>query len=91
MNRCVVVILTLLKVSPHVCRDGVTAYHWIRFDVPPADMELLPRLTADRVLETLRRGVRQEGKRSMQTFTITDITASSNTHTRTHVHDYGAP
>ncbi|XP_017346778.1 suppressor of tumorigenicity 14 protein isoform X1 [Ictalurus punctatus] len=57
-------------------RDGVTAYHWIRFDVPPADMELLPKLTADRVLETLRRGVRQEGKRSMQTFTITDITAS---------------
>ncbi|MCJ8740324.1 hypothetical protein PDJAM_G00057610 [Pangasius djambal] len=56
--------------------DGVIAYHWIRFDVPPEDVELLPKLTPDRVLETLRRGVRQEGKRSMQAFTITDITAS---------------
>ncbi|TSK49693.1 Suppressor of tumorigenicity 14 protein [Bagarius yarrelli] len=57
--------------------DGVIAYHWIRFDVPPKDMEVLPKLTENHVLETLRREVRKEGKRSMQTFTITDITAST--------------
>ncbi|KAK3531475.1 hypothetical protein QTP70_022104, partial [Hemibagrus guttatus] len=56
--------------------DGVIAYHWIRFDIPSVDVALLPKLTEERVLETLRRGVRQEGKRSMQAFTITDITAS---------------
>ncbi|KAM9468577.1 suppressor of tumorigenicity 14 protein homolog isoform 2-T2 [Clarias gariepinus] len=56
--------------------DGVIAYHWIRFDVPPESMTILNKLTADRVLDTLRRGVRQEGTRSMQPFTITGITAS---------------
>ncbi|KAI4901401.1 hypothetical protein NFI96_025513 [Prochilodus magdalenae] len=56
--------------------DGVFAYHWTRFVVPPTELELLPRLTEERVLDVLRRGVRQEGKRSMQSFTITDITAS---------------
>ncbi|XP_046718180.1 suppressor of tumorigenicity 14 protein homolog isoform X1 [Silurus meridionalis] len=56
--------------------DGLIAYHWIRFDIPPEQSELIPKLTADRVLETLRRGVRQEGKRSIQAFTIINITAS---------------
>lgn len=83
MNQCVVVILMPLKGSLHVCSDGVIAYYWIRFSVPPESMELLIKVTEDRVLETLRRGVRQEGKRSIQSFTITDITASSNTHTHT--------
>ncbi|XP_060744494.1 suppressor of tumorigenicity 14 protein homolog [Tachysurus vachellii] len=56
--------------------NGVVAYHWIRFDFPSSDLELLPKLTEERLLENLRRGVRLEGKRSMQAFTITDVTAS---------------
>lgn len=75
--------LTPVKVSPRVCSDGVMAYYWIRFDIPPEEMMQLTRLSEDRVLETLRRGVRQEGKRSTQAFTITDITASGNMRTHT--------
>ncbi|XP_017574827.1 suppressor of tumorigenicity 14 protein homolog [Pygocentrus nattereri] len=56
--------------------DGVFAYHWTRFVVPPSESEVVPKLTEERVLDVLRRGIRQEGKRSMQPFTITDITAS---------------
>lgn len=56
--------------------DGLIAYHWTRFVVPPTELEMLPMLTEERVLELLRRGIRQEGKRSSQSFTITDITAS---------------
>ncbi|XP_060753667.1 suppressor of tumorigenicity 14 protein isoform X2 [Neoarius graeffei] len=56
--------------------DGVIAYYWIRFTVPPKDMELVTKVTEERVLETLRRGVRQEGRRSIQGFFITSITAS---------------
>ncbi|XP_066517439.1 suppressor of tumorigenicity 14 protein homolog [Hoplias malabaricus] len=56
--------------------DGLQAYHWTQFVVPPSDLVALPKLTEERVLDVLRRGIRQEGKRSMQSFTITDITAS---------------
>ncbi|KAK1786331.1 hypothetical protein P4O66_018035, partial [Electrophorus voltai] len=57
--------------------DGVLAYHWTRFVVPPADKAILPKLTEVLVLDVLRRGIRMEGKRSsVQPFTITDVTAS---------------
>ncbi|XP_072547053.1 suppressor of tumorigenicity 14 protein homolog [Salminus brasiliensis] len=56
--------------------DGLIAYHWTQFVVPPKELEILPKLTEERVLDVLRRGIRQEGKRSLQSFTITDITAS---------------
>lgn len=68
----------IAKTISTYCSDGVIAYHWIRFDVPSGEMEQLVKLTEERVLEVLRRGVRQEGKRSMQTFTITDITVSGS-------------
>uniref|UniRef100_W5KUB8 ST14 transmembrane serine protease matriptase n=1 Tax=Astyanax mexicanus TaxID=7994 RepID=W5KUB8_ASTMX len=53
--------------------DELIAYHWTRFVVPPTELEMLPMLTEERVLDVLRRGIRQEG-RSLQSFTITDIT-----------------
>ncbi|XP_062872681.1 suppressor of tumorigenicity 14 protein [Trichomycterus rosablanca] len=56
--------------------DGVIAYYWTRFDLPPKDLDLMPKLSEVRVLDALRKGIRQEGKRSMQSFTITNITAS---------------
>lgn len=56
--------------------DGVFGYYWTRFDVPPSEAEMLPKLTEERILEALRRGIRQEARSTTQSFTITNITTS---------------
>ncbi|KAI2656410.1 hypothetical protein H4Q32_013338 [Labeo rohita] len=57
--------------------EGTLAYHWSQFDIPETDQEIVPELTEDRVVEALRRSVRQEGKRvGSVAVTDSDITAS---------------
>ncbi|XP_030641168.1 suppressor of tumorigenicity 14 protein homolog [Chanos chanos] len=56
--------------------EGVLAYHWTQLDIPASDLEFLPELTEERVIEVLRSGIRQQGRRSKQSLAITDVTAS---------------
>uniref|UniRef100_A0A672MAD0 Suppressor of tumorigenicity 14 protein homolog n=1 Tax=Sinocyclocheilus grahami TaxID=75366 RepID=A0A672MAD0_SINGR len=46
-----------------ICSEGTLAYHWSQFDIPETDQEIVPELSEDRVVEALRRGIRQGGKR----------------------------
>uniref|UniRef100_A0A672M8B6 Suppressor of tumorigenicity 14 protein homolog n=1 Tax=Sinocyclocheilus grahami TaxID=75366 RepID=A0A672M8B6_SINGR len=58
--------------------DGTLAYHWSQFDIPETDQEIVPELSEDRVVEALRRGIRQGGKRvGSVEVTTSDITAST--------------
>ncbi|XP_016407472.1 suppressor of tumorigenicity 14 protein homolog [Sinocyclocheilus rhinocerous] len=58
--------------------EGTLAYHWSQFDIPETDQEIVPELTEERVVEALRRSIRQEGKRVGNiAVTASDITASS--------------
>ncbi|XP_073673339.1 suppressor of tumorigenicity 14 protein homolog isoform X1 [Garra rufa] len=58
--------------------EGTLAYHWSQFDIPEMDQEIVPELTEERVVEALRRSIRQEGKRlGNVAVTASDITASS--------------
>lgn len=57
--------------------EGIIAYYWSQFDVPPEDLDIFPEISEERVLETLE-GVINE-KRSSQNpsaFTISEVTAS---------------
>uniref|UniRef100_A0A672M5I0 Suppressor of tumorigenicity 14 protein homolog n=1 Tax=Sinocyclocheilus grahami TaxID=75366 RepID=A0A672M5I0_SINGR len=61
-----------------ICSEGTLAYHWSQFDIPETDQEIVPELSEDRVVEALRRGIRQGGKRvGSVEVTTSDITASS--------------
>ncbi|XP_016123447.1 suppressor of tumorigenicity 14 protein homolog isoform X1 [Sinocyclocheilus grahami] len=58
--------------------EGTLAYHWSQFDIPETDQEIVPELSEDRVVEALRRGIRQGGKRvGSVEVTTSDITAST--------------
>ncbi|XP_048017847.1 suppressor of tumorigenicity 14 protein homolog [Megalobrama amblycephala] len=58
--------------------EGTLAYHWSQFDVPETDMEIVPELTEQRVIESLQKSIRQEGKRfGSVAVSSSDITASS--------------
>lgn len=58
--------------------EGTIAYHWSQFDVPEMDQEMVPQVSEERVVEALRRSIRQEGRRvGKVAVTITDITAST--------------
>lgn len=58
--------------------DGLTAYHWSQFDIPETDQEIAPELTEDRVIEALRKNIRQGSRRTGTiAVTDTDITAST--------------
>uniref|UniRef100_A0A673K3X9 Suppressor of tumorigenicity 14 protein homolog n=1 Tax=Sinocyclocheilus rhinocerous TaxID=307959 RepID=A0A673K3X9_9TELE len=58
--------------------DGTLAYHWSQFDIPETDQEIVPELSEDRVVEALRRGIRQGGKQvGSVAVTTSDITAST--------------
>ncbi|XP_041758524.1 suppressor of tumorigenicity 14 protein homolog [Coregonus clupeaformis] len=56
--------------------EGVLAYHWTQFDIPAADLEMLPEFSEDRVLEVLWNGIREQGKSSGQNLHISKVTAS---------------
>lgn len=60
-----------------ICSEGTLAYHWSQFDVPEMDMEIVPELTEQRVIEALQKSIRQEGKRfGSVAVASSDITAS---------------
>lgn len=54
--------------------EGVIAYYWSQFDVPPEDQELVPEFSEERVLEALEDGIKAQ--RSTSDIQIAEITAS---------------
>uniref|UniRef100_A0A8C7RSX3 ST14 transmembrane serine protease matriptase n=1 Tax=Oncorhynchus mykiss TaxID=8022 RepID=A0A8C7RSX3_ONCMY len=62
--------------SPSLSSEGVLAYYWTQFDIPAADLEILPEFSEERVLEVLWNGIREQGKRSGQSLHISQVTAS---------------
>lgn len=56
--------------------EGIKAYHWAQFDIPAGELEILPEVSEERMMKILRSNVRQQGKNSQQTLTVTDVTVS---------------
>ena len=61
------------RVSPS---EGVVAYHWTQFDIPPSDLEVLPEFTEELIQEKLWTGVQEHGRKSRQNIQIKEVTAS---------------
>lgn len=55
--------------------EGVIAYYWSQFDVPVDDLEMVPEISEERVLETLEAGI-QESRTIQPAIKISEITAS---------------
>ncbi|XP_070690743.1 suppressor of tumorigenicity 14 protein homolog [Pempheris klunzingeri] len=57
--------------------EGVIAYYWSQFDIPVEDLEILPELSEERVLEALENGIKQQRiLASRKDIKISEITAS---------------
>ncbi|KAL2085039.1 hypothetical protein ACEWY4_020557 [Coilia grayii] len=56
--------------------EGVKAYYWTEFEIPAGDLELLPEVSEERVMEVLHSQLRHHAKQSLQQLTITDVTVS---------------
>ncbi|XP_077382928.1 suppressor of tumorigenicity 14 protein homolog [Festucalex cinctus] len=57
--------------------EGVIAYYWSQFDVPVSDLEFVPELSEELVLETLEKGItEQQRTRSVGQIKIGEITAT---------------
>ncbi|XP_063055809.1 suppressor of tumorigenicity 14 protein homolog [Engraulis encrasicolus] len=56
--------------------EGVKAYYWAQFQIPAADLELLPEVSEERVMEALRSQLRIHGRQSLQQMKVTDVTVS---------------
>nr|XP_057941514.1 suppressor of tumorigenicity 14 protein homolog [Doryrhamphus excisus]XP_057941515.1 suppressor of tumorigenicity 14 protein homolog [Doryrhamphus excisus]XP_057941516.1 suppressor of tumorigenicity 14 protein homolog [Doryrhamphus excisus] len=57
--------------------EGVIAYYWSQFDVPVEDLELVPELSEELVLETLENGIKdQQRRRTKGQLKISEITAT---------------
>ncbi|XP_059920240.1 suppressor of tumorigenicity 14 protein homolog [Gadus macrocephalus] len=56
--------------------EGVVAYHWTQFDIPPSDLEVLPEFTEELIQEKLWTGVQEHGRKSRQNIQIKEVTAS---------------
>ncbi|XP_031432697.1 suppressor of tumorigenicity 14 protein homolog [Clupea harengus] len=54
--------------------EGIKAYHWVQFDIPAEDLEMLPEVSEERMMEVLSSQI-QHGKQ-IQELTVTDITVS---------------
>lgn len=53
------------------------AYYWSQFDVPVKDLEVVPELTEELVLETLENGIKEQQRtRSVDQIKISEITAT---------------
>ncbi|XP_041649005.1 suppressor of tumorigenicity 14 protein homolog [Cheilinus undulatus] len=58
--------------------EGVVAYYWSQFDIPVEDLEIVPEISEERVLETLENGIKaQRSTGGPKTVRITEITASA--------------
>ncbi|MFT7800667.1 suppressor of tumorigenicity 14 protein homolog [Arapaima gigas] len=56
--------------------EGVLVYYWTKFQVPVAELEMLPQLTEERLLQTLRSGIRQVRDGQEQDLFVTDVSVS---------------
>lgn len=56
--------------------EGVTAYYWSQFDVPVDDLEVVPELSEERVLEALEAGIQASRTIQPSTIKIKEVTAS---------------
>lgn len=57
------------------------AYYWSQFDIPVEDLEIVPKFSELRVLETLEKGIReQRSLTSPKIIKITEVTASGRYH-----------
>lgn len=76
-----ILLLLLISIIPHATpartSEGVLAYYWIQFDVPPADLEIVPELSEERVSETLENGFKtQRSTMSRSDIQISEITVA---------------
>ncbi|KAJ3598041.1 hypothetical protein NHX12_001555 [Muraenolepis orangiensis] len=56
--------------------EGVVAYYWTQFNIPPEDLEVLPEFAEDFIQDTLWTEVQQYGRQSRKNILITEVTAS---------------
>lgn len=56
--------------------EGVIAYYWSQFDVPVEELEMVPELSEERVLEALEAGIQASRTIQSAPIRISDITAS---------------
>ncbi|XP_047215265.1 suppressor of tumorigenicity 14 protein isoform X2 [Girardinichthys multiradiatus] len=57
--------------------EGVVAYYWSQFDIPVADLEIVPEFSEERVLDALEKGVEvQRSRTSLNDIKVIEITAS---------------
>lgn len=61
--------------------EGVIAYYWSQFNVPVDDLEIVPEISEERVLEVLEKGIEaQSSVVRAQQIRINEITASCRYH-----------
>ncbi|XP_060937487.1 suppressor of tumorigenicity 14 protein homolog [Limanda limanda] len=58
--------------------EGVIAYYWSQFDIPPEEEEIVPEFSEERVLDALESNL--NGQRSTGPIKITEITTSVTDH-----------
>ncbi|XP_034467616.1 suppressor of tumorigenicity 14 protein homolog [Hippoglossus hippoglossus] len=58
--------------------EGVIAYYWSQFDIPPEEQEMAPEFSEERVLDALESSL--NGQRTMGNIKITEITTSVTDH-----------
>ncbi|KAJ8005317.1 hypothetical protein DPEC_G00145370 [Dallia pectoralis] len=56
--------------------EGVLAYYWIMFDIPAKDLEILPQFSEYRILDVMKKNLKEPGMRSGQHLQISRVTAT---------------
>ncbi|KAJ0000287.1 hypothetical protein NQD34_012129 [Periophthalmus magnuspinnatus] len=56
--------------------EGVIAYYWSQFDIPPDNLEVVPEFSEERVLEVLEAGIQKARSLQPTAINIHEITAS---------------
>lgn len=56
--------------------EGVRAYYWSQFNIPHSDLEMIPDVSEERILDALERGIRQSRLATAPDVKITEVTAS---------------
>lgn len=59
---------------------GVLAYYWSQFDIPASDLEMVPEVSEERVLDALEAGIKHSRSISPRTIKISEVTAASKYH-----------
>uniref|UniRef100_A0AAX7W4K8 Zmp:0000001114 n=1 Tax=Astatotilapia calliptera TaxID=8154 RepID=A0AAX7W4K8_ASTCA len=56
--------------------EGVKAYYWSQFNIPHSDLEMIPDVSEERILDALESGIRQSRSASAPDVKISQVTAS---------------